>query len=721
MMEEKSKLMTEALRQHEEFLVIGLTGRLGSGCSEAAGILGSTFEQIALPPIYPGNLGLKDDKERDLRILYRYASHHWQKFDIIRVRTVIASFLLRQFDKFTEDVKARNLVATNDEFKEQVCEAVSKKLADRMHAYKVDDSELLEESLPQVIRDKRFDSLKDMFMEWYKAAEDITNYPKRAAELSRIDYNLNACSACAAENWWSIHVPDITKLENALFEIESNLTREKGVDLDFKTYFLVHDLIPAISDSLHELISKRSSSAFTELFQKYGNSIRAVGKAFPDEGEVNIENDVYSIPRRINFFIKSLRHPFSRSFAKPTRIAIDSIKSVHESTYLRERYSAFYLIAISCNEDIREERLTKEKNLTVSDIHCIDWNEYSDLGAGKYREIKEKIEKESIEKCLPEVYERIKTLLGQDEAEFWRKVMDKKAEVDRVRIAAYEKGLNSFLLQDVGASIQNADIFISNNHIGQTVNMDLRWELVRNISLISHPGLLLPTPVERCMQVAFTAKANSGCLSRQVGAVVTDADYNILSIGWNDVPCGDVTCARKNLFDLYKEHDTATYSDYELQNKEFRVRVNKIVSLAGSHPDELGKTLNGLPWQYCFKDIHADSKQSMRSRAMHAEEKALSNVADKAEGGCLFTTSSPCEMCSKNAKNHKIKKIYYIEPYPGISEDQYTNSGDIDNRAKHILFNGAIGRAYTQMYTPIMPHKDILSFLGLPSKVPNEA
>ena len=727
MMEEKSKLMTEALRQHEEFLVIGLTGRLGSGCSEAAGILGSTFEQIALPPIYPGDLGLKDDRERDLRILYRYASHHWQKFDIIRVRTVIASFLLRQFDEFLEDIndykpiKDSKLFKNGREFKIQIWQKVSDKLADHMHAYKVGDSELREEFLLQAIRDNKFDSLKVKFKELYKTAEDIKNYSERANELSGIDYKLNAYSAYAAKIWWSEHAPNRNQLEEAFKEIDDNLIWEKGVDLDFKTYFLVHDLLPAISDSLHELISKRSSYAFTELFQKYGNSIRAVGKAFPDEGEVSIENDVYSIPRRINFFIKSLRHPFSRSFAKPTRIAIDSIKSVHESTYLRERYSAFYLIAISCNEDIREERLTKEKNLTVSDIHCIDWNEYSDLGASKYREIREKIEKEDIGEHLPEFYEQIKTLLGQDEAEFWRKVMDKDAEVDRVRIAAYEKGLNSFVLQDVGASIQNADIFISNNHIGQTINMDLRWELIRNISLIYHPGLLLPTSVERCMQVAFTAKANSGCLSRQVGAVVTDADYNILSIGWNDVPCGDVTCARKNLFDLYKEHDTATYSDYELQNKEFRVRVNKLVSLAGSHPDELGKTLNGLPWQYCFKDIHADSKQSMRSRAMHAEEKALSNVADKAEGGCLFTTSSPCEMCSKNAKNHKIKKIYYIEPYPGISEDQYTNSGDMDNRAKHILFNGAIGRAYTQMYTPIMPHKDILSFLGLPSKVPNEA
>ena len=69
-------------------------------------------------------------------------------------------------------------------------------------------------------------------------------------------------------------------------------------------------------------------------------------------------------------------------------------------------------------------------------------------------------------------------------------------------------------------------------------------------------------------------------------------------------------------------------------------------------------------------------------------------------------------MCSKNAKNHKIKYIYYIEPYPGISEAQYSCSGDLNNRAEHILFCGAIGRAYSQMYTPIMPHKDILAHLG---------
>lgn len=244
--------------------------------------------------------------------------------------------------------------------------------------------------------------------------------------------------------------------------------------------------------------------------------------------------------------------------------------------------------------------------------------------------------------------------------------------------------------------------------------MDLRWEIVRNVSLIMHPGLLLPTEIERCMQAAFAARANSGCLSRQVGAIVTDSEFNILSIGWNDVPCGDISCSRKNLVDIYREQDLAAYTEYETNNENFKERVNNIYSnTLNSTNRNLERLLCGLPWRYCFKDIHMDGKQPMRSRAMHAEEKALANVQDKAEGGYLFTTSSPCEMCSKNAKNHRIKEIYYIEPYPGISEAQYSKSGKKENRASHTLFVGAIGRAYTQMYTPEMPHKDILEFLGI--------
>ena len=78
-------------------------------------------------------------------------------------------------------------------------------------------------------------------------------------------------------------------------------------------------------------------------------------------------------------------------------------------------------------------------------------------------------------------------------------------------------------------------------------------------------------------------------------------------------------------------------------------------------------------------------------------------------------------MCAKNAKEHQIKKIYYIEPYPGISQSHVCNSGSPDNRAQYELFEGAIGRAYTQLYTPIIPYKDELEMRGVPAQFQQDA
>ena len=101
---------------------------------------------------------------------------------------------------------------------------------------------------------------------------------------------------------------------------------------------------------------------------------------------------------------------------------------------------------------------------------------------------------------------------------------------------------------------ENADIFVTRNREEADYKCDypLIRSLGRIVTLILHPGLLTPTKLERCMQIAMTAKLNSGCLSRQVGAVVTDSEYNILSLGWNDAPCGVESCLRRNLFDFCK-------------------------------------------------------------------------------------------------------------------------------------------------------------------------
>ena len=774
-MKKKQRLhITEMLKQHEEFIVVGLTGRVGSGCSAAAEVLGQSFQEIGLPPIYPGDQGLPNDNARDRRILYRYASHHWLKFDIIKVRTIITSYLLEDMSSFCsevakylypkeedkcDEIKSSLLNGTFDVLRKSCPDdcTISSQLQKVQDIYSTCDGK----STPSILNswgegmkelersiiswtpetaDKEFTvvQLSEIFDELYGVADKCINYAERIKLLREVDSLLNILADTASFKWWEQKIGEINEKTTgeelsvkiySLAKIGEVLKSWTKMDkLDFFKYIVVHNILPVLSDTIHDCISKDKGSLFTELFQKYGNSIRKNGKIVLGEVDPTDTADTgaspFSIPRRINKFIKSIRHPFSRFYAKPTRIVIDAIKSVLEANYLRDRYSAFYLFAISTEESVRVNRLTKDKNLNLREIHCINWNEYSNQGAEIYQKyLSEKKKLKAVESSQSEesLYKSLKDnkIFDDDEIAFIKKVegnYDGESErvYDPVRKDAYENKMNQFVLQDVGASIQNADVFISNNHQEKTKNMDLRWEIVRNICLVSHPGLLLPTPIERCMQAAFTAKANSGCLSRQVGAVVTDSDYNILSIGWNDVPCGDISCSRKNLADIYGEQDLQAYTDYEIRNGDFRDRVSKIYMDKTNSPlGHLNTLLCGLPWRYCFKDIHIDGKQPMRSRAMHAEEKALSYVHENAIGGCLFTTSSPCEMCSKNAKNHRIKKIYYIEPYPGISEDQYSNSGNVDNRAEHILFTGAIGRAYTQMYTPILPQKDILEFLGL--------
>ena len=274
--------------------------------------------------------------------------------------------------------------------------------------------------------------------------------------------------------------------------------------------------------------------------------------------------------------------------------------------------------------------------------------------------------------------------------------------------------LYPFFLQDVEYCIQNADVFLTNNEDDSGPKRRLKLNVIRYISLMMHPGLVPPTPVERCMQLAYTAKVNSGCISRQTGAVVTDSEYNIISLGWNDVPYGQTPCVYRSFAALQKQGDLGAFSDYEWQSDSpFYIKLRQYC-----FPDP--DILHGLPSSFCFKTLNekvTGEKNPMSARAMHGEEKALlQGRTPKIKGGCLFTTSSPCEMCAKNAKEHQISKIYYIEPYPGISQRHVCNSGDPNNRAQYILFEGAIGRAYTQLYTPILPYKDELSLRGFPCR-----
>ena len=88
----------------------------------------------------------------------------------------------------------------------------------------------------------------------------------------------------------------------------------------------------------------------------------------------------------------------------------------------------------------------------------------------------------------------------------------------------------------------------------------------------------------------------------------------------------------------------------------------------------------------------------------------------KVKGGKLFSTASPCELCSKKAYQLGITEIYYIDPYPGIARNHILSFGKAGN-PKMILFQGAIGNAYIALYAPKMPYKDEIELItGISAK-----
>ena len=719
--------MFQIFDEKEEFIVIGLTGRLGAGCSECAKILCSDYDQIQknLPWPTPGLHGLRDDEERDLRILARFASSHWQKFDSILGRDIISSFIIDCFDEFVDEINAANK-DQNTNIKEAIFIQMNKK----MH-YKASLSPINSIFL-EVIRD--FENILGISVNSIQTRDDFTKIisdlildnnltPEKETAIANLFYRLyyvyqdqnrfldrqvliEECNALMdsvvnntilkyidenESNWTKDNYIIVLKKFNEILQ-----GNPRSIYYTFLRFCYCKRILRSFSDAIHIVLQGKefSRDTYTQIFQNYGNRIRHHGTILQDDKSIQSGySNIFSIPRRINRCIKALRHPFNEDHHRPVRIVIDSIKNPFEALYLRNRYSAFTLVAVSTNEHLRRQWLLA-KNYTQQELSILDWNEYPDLGYKKYNFISKELKKESSTDVMHKHPNEFAYYKG----------------CDSIRKSSYDNKQYIFYLQDVGSCIESSDIYISND-VEEEYKHSLTTAIVRNIMLLIFPGLLQPTPIEKCMQIAYVAKLNSGCLSRQVGAVITDDDFNILSLGWNDVPCGDISCSHKNLIDLCEDHDRHAYTKYELESEHFGEIKQRYVF----RPKEIKEVLHGLPLRYCFKNLdNPEFKDPMRARAMHAEEKALSLCGERAKGGILFTTSSPCEMCSKNIKNHKISRVYYIEPYPGNTELQYTQSGQNDNRAQHILYAGAVGRAYTQMYGPLMPYKDMLKAIGVP-------
>ncbi|WP_196584312.1 deoxycytidylate deaminase [Aliivibrio fischeri] len=562
-------------KERRKFIIIGLTGRTGSGCSTVGELLSKhSFSEFNPPK--PKSNNFINDEERKYRIVYGFLKKQWCNFYHIKMSDVVSTFILdlsfEDFDKLYKSILTNPIGKNNPE--------LDKKLKQCYEAYNA----------------------------------------KR--ESSRL---------YAEEN------------ENNPYNSE--------------TYNFYFNLLPEFTNKLKKILNKMEIGSYTRLYQKAGNNIRKSGTANCNSYD---SNKIYLFSQRVNKLIKILRNK-SKTSHENVCVVLDAIRNPYEAFFFRERYSAFYLMSISTENETRINRLLSQPRISNDDIKEIDSQENPD------------------------------SLKGEDR--FWS--------------------------LDLQRCIEISDIHLYNpDEKGKY--REIKYQLVKYLSLIMHPGIITPSQDERCMQIAFNAKLNSGCLSRQVGAVVTDENCSIKSVGWNNVAQGQTPCNLRRVTDLLSNEDDPAFSLYEKNNHPFRKRLGKIYSF--SHNSN--NNFNGKPISYCFKDIKNSidgDKNQVHTRALHAEENAFLQISKyggvSINNGYLFTTASPCELCAKKAYQLNINTIIFIDPYPGVANDHILNCGINTPNLK--LFTGAIGRAYQQLFEPILPYKDELE-IGMGLNIPNQ-
>lgn len=514
---------------------------------------------------------------------------------------------------------------------------------------------------------------------------------KKSKSLSDLEY-VNSIIDEAEIRLLSDNFEDlILKFEKLPMKYSDIKTAEQFDDLHDCFYNSIYE---NFVDNFFKLLGGTDFYQGSFFVHRVGNKIRATGNPFEKRNLKDILSSkyIYSIAYVINKLIKAWKIKDINN----CHICIDSLRNSLEIMFFKERYSAFYMIAL--NNENQQDIILAERINTIT-------------------RLSRKQNPNSIDNI-------VKKTIMLDEME--RKTSD------------FKKGY--FYAPDVENCIQISEIHINNpgnnsklysrNTIRDQTFYSTVEQWMRIKALISHPGIVTPTHEERCMQIAYNSKFNSGCISRQVGAVITDENNTIRSVGWNDVPKGSIPCNLRTLEEIIMPKKVLTskdksYSEYELNQKNETYNNGGNFSLNSKElfTKHVRKTSRiGLNYSFCFKSLHNKyelNDNQVHTRSLHAEENAMLQVSkfggQPLQNGTLYTTASPCELCAKKAYQLGMKKIIYIDPYPGISMQHILKNGY--NQPLLKMFSGIIGRSYNKLFEPIMSYKDELSLITSDIKV----
>lgn len=396
--------------------------------------------------------------------------------------------------------------------------------------------------------------------------------------------------------------------------------------------------------------------------QTFGNNLRKTGNAFITEDSFGNLKNLPLIATEVNKYIKYYRNRTDNK--KANCFIVDAFRNPAEVEFFR-RYDQFFLISLYASEETRRTRL--EKTILGGSLH------------------------------EPENF-----------ADIFRKINERDWGDD--------SNIKDLHKQNVSRCFYMADIAINNNDTNSEFDSKLFQKFLRYYALIASPGCIQPTKEETFMNLAYSLSLRSSCISRKVGAVVTDKAGFVLGVGWNDVAHGQIGCGLRQkedflkesklfsmgLFEeLFSEEDLKQYTKYDsicfkdvLSENKIKEKIAK-TNLKQNEKEAVLRVLNIKRLEYC--------------RSLHAEENAILQVATRGgmgvHGGEIYTTTFPCELCAKKIYQSGITRIYFTEPYPNsISEKVFLKDG-----IRHIKirqFEGVKSFSYFKLYKTLYDKKE---------------
>jgi len=416
-----------------------------------------------------------------------------------------------------------------------------------------------------------------------------------------------------------------------------------------------------------------------------------------------------------NTLKKRLEEQFGYEECKILRLS-DYIKKHSDHDYDKDKRSAFEITQqyIKDGDDLREEYgCGVLAELAIADI-SYEREEYRAKGVGqvhkprRYCHIINSVKNQEELEVLRLVYGEMLYFVGVFAPISVReKNLEKKGMslgdihqlIDQDSGEEFEHG------QTVRDTFPQADLFL---RIDKPTETQIEKKINRFLELMLGVKIHTPTTAETAMYLADTAASNSACLSRQVGASITDRDGEILAVGWNDVP--------KPFGGLYMadlEKDPISENDHRCWNKEgggYCSNDEQKILFADSLIRDVMKFVEKGKEEEVTKIFMKNTKLRGLiefSRSVHAEMHAIINAGHSAgeriRGGKLYCTTYPCHSCARHIVAAGISEVYYIEPYrkslaTKLHDDAITEDEKDNTKVRIIPFEGVAPSRYSAIF-----------------------